>query len=122
MPSRRAFLESLAAAPLLLRQASTPSSKAARNGIALETSERPRVLAAAKKYLAEQPITITATRSPRSAGGVPPGPLPRGGAAGRDWAAAPSASPSNARLTAARAQGAREPAVGLVGATGWRSL
>ena len=71
MPSRRAFLESLAAAPLLLRQASTPSSKAARNGIALETSERPRVLAAAKKYLAEQPITITATRSPRSAGGSP---------------------------------------------------
>jgi hypothetical protein len=70
MPSRRAFLESLAAAPLLLRQASTPSSKPARNGIDLEASERPRVLAAAKKYLAEQPVTITATRSPRSAGGV----------------------------------------------------
>lgn len=70
MPSRRAFLGSVAAAPLLLRQASTPANKPARNGIDLEASERSRVLAAAKKYLAEQPLTITATRSPRSAGGV----------------------------------------------------
>jgi len=70
MPSRRAFLESIAAAPLLLRQASTASSKAARSGIDLEATERARVLAAAKKYLVDQPVTITATRSPRSAGGV----------------------------------------------------
>jgi len=70
MPSRRAFLESLAAAPFLLREAAAQSTKGARNGIDLEASERPRVLAAAKTYLAEQPQTITATRSPRSAGGV----------------------------------------------------
>lgn len=31
--------------------------------------DRPRVLAAAQKYLKEEPITITASRSPRSAGG-----------------------------------------------------
>ncbi len=31
--------------------------------------ERPRALKAAARYLAEQPITITASRSPRSAGG-----------------------------------------------------
>ena len=70
MPSRRAFLESLAAAPFLLGQASAPSTKGARRGVDLEASERPRVLAAARRYLAEQPITITAARSPRSAGGV----------------------------------------------------
>src|SRR6187200_2587022 len=70
MPSRRAFLESLAAAPFLLGQAPAPSTKGARSGIDLEASERPRVLAAAGRYLAEQPITITAARSPRSAGGA----------------------------------------------------
>ena len=32
--------------------------------------ERPRVLAAARRYLREQPITITASHSPRSAGGI----------------------------------------------------
>ena len=32
--------------------------------------DRPRVLAAADKYLKEQPVTITAAKSPRSAGGL----------------------------------------------------
>jgi hypothetical protein len=32
--------------------------------------ERPRVLAAAKRYLTEKPVTVTATRATRSAGGV----------------------------------------------------
>ena len=32
--------------------------------------ERARVLAAADRYLKEAPITVTATRSPRSAGGL----------------------------------------------------
>src|SRR5512141_1656221 len=35
----------------------------------LAAIERPRVLAAATKYLAEQPVTVTAASSPRSAGG-----------------------------------------------------
>lgn len=36
----------------------------------LATEERGRVLAAADKYLSEQPVTVTAANSPRSAGGV----------------------------------------------------
>jgi hypothetical protein len=38
-------------------------------GLDLASIERPRVLAAARRYLAERPVTITATASPRSAGG-----------------------------------------------------
>lgn len=36
----------------------------------IDSRERQRVLGAASQYLSEQPITITASRSPRSAGGV----------------------------------------------------
>lgn len=36
----------------------------------LEAIERPRVVAAANRYLSEAPITITATRATRSAGGI----------------------------------------------------
>src|SRR5579885_3468275 len=35
----------------------------------LASIERPRVLKAAARYLREEPVTVTATRSPRSAGG-----------------------------------------------------
>ena len=42
----------------------TPSS-----GLDLAKFEQPRVLAAAKRYLHERPITITGSSSPRSAGG-----------------------------------------------------
>src|SRR3982751_550573 len=35
----------------------------------LAAVERPRVLAAANKYLSEAPVTVTAASSPRSAGG-----------------------------------------------------
>src|ERR1035438_1976155 len=35
----------------------------------LASIERPRVLRAADRYLAEQPVTVTASSSPRSAGG-----------------------------------------------------
>ena len=62
MPTRRQFLCSIAAAPSLARQRSAPLDLAA--------IERPRVLRAANRYLTNAPITITAARSPRSAGGV----------------------------------------------------
>ena len=42
-------------------------AKAAKFDLAAE--ERPRVLHAANRYLKEEPVTITATHSPRSAGG-----------------------------------------------------
>src|SRR3954468_3288523 len=38
--------------------------------LAIRAAERPRVLRAAEAYLSEQPITITASASPRSAGGA----------------------------------------------------
>jgi len=60
--TRRSLLLSVAAAPFLPRRgASIPD---------LSRIERPRVLAAASKYLTEKPLTITAFKSPRSAGGL----------------------------------------------------
>ena len=38
-------------------------------GFDLEAFERPRVLAAADRYLSQEPLTVTAASSPRSAGG-----------------------------------------------------
>ena len=61
MSTRRQFLVSIAAAPWLSRQG-LPS-------LDIAAIERPRVLAAANSYLAEAPVTITASRCPRSAGG-----------------------------------------------------
>ena len=52
----------MTAAPLIQRQRSV--------SLDLAAIERPRVLRAADKYLTEAPVTITATRSPRSAGGL----------------------------------------------------
>src|SRR4051812_34429677 len=54
---RREFLASLAT-PLF-----------ARHGFDIRSIERARVLSAANRYLAEKPITVTASQSPRSAGG-----------------------------------------------------
>ena len=59
--NRRHFL-ALPAALILARAAHG-------QGLDLAAIERPRVLRLAKKYLGERPITITATSSPRSAGG-----------------------------------------------------
>ena len=58
--NRRTFLSTTAALPAVLRAAGK---------FDLAAFERPRVLAAANKYLAEKPVTVTATSSPRSAGG-----------------------------------------------------
>jgi hypothetical protein len=59
---RRAFLQSALAMHALR------ASRAA-DAFDLKTFERPRVLKAANKYLAEPPVTVTAASSPRSAGG-----------------------------------------------------
>ena len=59
---RRAFLQSALVLPALRRS----RSAAALN---LAAMERPRVLKAAIRYLAEAPVTVTAAGSPRSAGG-----------------------------------------------------
>src|SRR5260370_2268430 len=59
---RRTFLASALALPAM--RASRAGEK-----LALEASERPRVLKAANKYLNEAPVTVTAASSPRSAGG-----------------------------------------------------
>ena len=59
--SRREFLLSMAASPLALRR--PPQA------LDLRSSERLRVLRSADRYLKDAPITITAQRSPRSAGG-----------------------------------------------------
>src|SRR3954454_6675595 len=58
---RRTFLQGLTLLP-----AGFASSAA---GFDLAALERPRVLKAAKGYLAEAPVTVTAASSPRSAGG-----------------------------------------------------
>jgi len=70
--SRRAFCQStltgiasLAATQLL----SADSTQTPNLGLDLAKFERPGVLAAAKRYLHERPITITDSSSPRSAGG-----------------------------------------------------
>ncbi len=59
---RRAFLASALAVPAM-----RPSPAALK--LDLATIERPRVLTAANKYLAQAPVTVTAFASPRSAGG-----------------------------------------------------
>src|SRR3954470_15491906 len=58
---RRTFLQGLTLLP-----AGFASSAA---GFDLAALERPRVLKAAKGYLTEAPVTVTAASSPRSAGG-----------------------------------------------------
>lgn len=70
--SRRAFCQStftgvagLAATHFL----TADSFQAPTSGLDLAEFERPRVLAIAKRYLRERPITITGSSSPRSAGG-----------------------------------------------------
>ncbi len=68
MPCRRHALAAsllLLAASAIHAQAPAPVLTRAR----LERLERPRALAAAQRYLAERPITITAYPAPRSAGG-----------------------------------------------------
>lgn len=60
--NRRSFLGLFAAAPL-----AAYARPAARFNLA--EFERARVLKAAQRYLKEQPVTITASHSPRSAGG-----------------------------------------------------
>jgi hypothetical protein len=65
-PSRRHFLYGGTAT---LIAASSPSALSA-TGFRLETIERSRVIRLANGYLKEQPVTITASHSPRSAGGV----------------------------------------------------
>lgn len=57
---RRTFLQGLALAPAALGEPAFD----------LPGIERPRVMKAAARYLAEKPITVTAARSPRSAGGL----------------------------------------------------
>jgi hypothetical protein len=56
---RRTFLQALAAAPAAF----------AAPGFDLAALERPRVLKAANRYLNDKPVTVTASGSPRSAGG-----------------------------------------------------
>jgi hypothetical protein len=60
--NRRTFL--FAAAGLALAQARPPRD------LDLRAIERSRVLEAAGRYLREEPVTVTATQSPRSAGGA----------------------------------------------------
>jgi hypothetical protein len=55
-------LQGLALLPALRRSVAAPAFD-------LAAIERPRVMKAAAKYLAEKPVTVTAASSPRSAGG-----------------------------------------------------
>jgi hypothetical protein len=59
---RRAFLASALALPAM-----RPSRAAMK--LDLAAIERSRVLTAANKYLVQAPVTVTASASPRSAGG-----------------------------------------------------
>ncbi len=59
---RRAFLQMSLASPAVRLGFSAPQFD-------LTALERPRVMMAADKYLAEQPVTVTAASSPRSTGG-----------------------------------------------------
>ena len=66
MLTRRVFL----AAPVgLLLRRPAPLAQSSEGPLDLRALERTRVLTAAERYLTEQPITITAFSSPRSAGG-----------------------------------------------------
>lgn len=70
--SRRAFCQSTLtgiAGLAATRFLTASSSQSLSSGLDLEKFERPRVLATAKRYLHEGPITITDSSSPRSAGG-----------------------------------------------------
>jgi Alginate lyase len=60
--TRRSFLLAMSAVPVLQRER--------QNALNLATIERPRVLRAADTYLTGAPVTITASRSARSAGGL----------------------------------------------------
>ncbi len=62
-----AFLLGLLVSTMLLLPA---SALAQENHFDLVAFERARVLRAANQYLSEKPITVTASRSPRSAGGA----------------------------------------------------
>ena len=62
MMRRRTFLQSALVLPVIRKAGAAPSFD-------LKTIERPRVLKAANRYLADAPITVTAASSPRSAGG-----------------------------------------------------
>jgi len=61
--TRREFLSAAAAAPLL-------AAKAKSRAFDVAAFDRARVLKAARQYLSEQPVTVTASHSPRSAGGL----------------------------------------------------
>jgi Alginate lyase len=63
MLTRRSLLFSLASLPLA-------AQRERATGLDLRSIERSRVLRAADRYLREQPITITASRSARSSGGL----------------------------------------------------
>ena len=54
---------------LLLPLAGLVASTSLRQGLDLRAIERSRVIEAADRYLREQPVTITSSSSPRSAGG-----------------------------------------------------
>jgi hypothetical protein len=60
---RRTFLRAALAAP-------AASWAAAATKFDLAATERPRVLRAANTYLADEPVTVTAAHSPRTAGGL----------------------------------------------------
>jgi hypothetical protein len=62
MMLRRSFLQTLAI---------LPAARLIRGAAAFDVAavERPRVLRNAAKYLNQQPVTLTASSSPRSAGG-----------------------------------------------------
>jgi hypothetical protein len=60
---RRTFLRAAFAAP-------AASWAAAATKFDLAATERPRVLRAANTYLADEPVTVTAAHSPRTAGGL----------------------------------------------------
>jgi len=60
---RRQFLQGMAAL------SAAPLSRGQVKGFDIVAIERPRVLKLADQYLKEQPVTITASSSPRSAGG-----------------------------------------------------
>ncbi|MFL6335821.1 MAG: alginate lyase family protein [Pyrinomonadaceae bacterium] len=60
--TRRDFLSAAAAVPLL-------AARAKSRAFDVAAFDRARVLKAARQYLSERPVTVTAARSPRSAGG-----------------------------------------------------
>ena len=66
MIDRRTFLAAIAAGMAPLKRGPTYEYE---TGIDLSAIERARVLSAARRYLGEQPVTITSASSPRSAGG-----------------------------------------------------